>query len=273
MDRAQEADAMVERVEEDDQGDSGTSFSMDGSGAEDKEVRNQWFPLRPSAVGEDDEDTGQVAYTASAPAQQPSSDRLQGVPHAWSDDDAKQTPPERSQPDGRDGPDLKRTPWMASTYLGTQQTVAPLPQTLPQTNGTLGSRDSGSDTSVLSQPQNDIGNITPLDIITRSVPPVPKGVGLISELKYRHAPQLNSDSDTESPVSKLLGPNFRAVQQVLNRLKQDRLGDSVSNGVDNSASDQQSLREESLQSLTSTGSRGHGTSIESKKNPLAQLMG
>ena len=275
MDRAQEADAMVEEVEEDDQGDSGASFSMDGSGAEDKELRYQWFPLRPSAVGEDDEDTGQVSYTASAPAQQSSSDRLQGVPHTWSDDDAKQTPPERSQPDGRDGPDLKRMPWVSSTYVGTQQTVAPppptLPQTLPQTNGTLGSRDSGSDTSVLSQPQNDIGNITPLDIITRSVPPVSKGASLINELKHRHAPQLNSDSDTESPVSKLLGPNFRAVQEVLNRLKQDRLTDSVSNDG-NSASDQQSLREESLQSLTSTGSRGHGTSTERKKLPLAHQL-
>lgn len=259
MDRAQEADAMVEQVQEDDPGDSGTSFSMDGSGAEDKELRNQWFPLRPSAVGEDDEDTGQVTYTASAAAQHSSSDRLQGVPHAWSDDDAKQTPPERSQPDGRDGPDLKRTPWMTSTYVNTQQTVAPPLQKLPQSNDTPGSRDSGSDTSVLSQPQNDIGNVTPLDIITRSVPPVTKGASLISELKHRHAPQLNSDSDTESPVSKLLGPNFRAVQQVLDRLKQDRLADSVSDDADISASERQSLREESLQSLTSTGSRGHGT--------------
>ena len=263
MDRAQEANAVVEHVEDDDPCDSGTSFSMDGSGTEDKELRNQWFPLRPSAVGEDDEDTGQVAYTASAPAQQSSdSDRLQGVPHAWSDDDAKQTPPERSQPDGRDGPDLKRSPWMSGSIVKTQQAAAlplPPPQKLPQSNDTPGSRDSGSETSVLSQPQNDIGNVTPLDIITRSVPPVPKGASLISELKHKHAPQLNSDSDTESPVSKLLGPNFRAVQQVLDRLKQDRLTNSVSDDADISASEQQSLREESLQSLTSTGSRGHGT--------------
>jgi len=265
MDRAQEADVLVEQVEEDDQGDSGTSFSIDRSGAEDKELRNRWFPLRPSAVGEDDEDTSHVAYTASAPAQQSSSDRLQGIPHAWSDDDAKQTPPERSQPDGRDGPDLKRTPWMASTYVGRQQTVAPPPQTLPQTDGTLGSRDSGSDTSILSQPQNDTGNVTPLDVITRSVPPVPKGASLIGELKHRHAPQLNSDSDTESPVSKLLGPNFRAVQEVLNRLKQDRLSDSVSNDADNSGNDQQSSREESLQS--------HGTSTERKKRAPAHQLG
>jgi len=264
MDRAQEADAMVEQVQDDDPGDSGTSFSMDGSGADDKELRNQWFPLRPSAVGEDDEDTSQVAYTAIAPAQQSSSDRLQGVPHAWSDDDAKQTPPERSQPDGRDGPDLKRPPWMSSTTMNTKQAAAPPPppssppQKLPHSNGTPESRDSGSETSVLSQPQNDIGNVTPLDIITRSVPSVPKGASLISELKHRHAPQLNSDSDTESPVSKLLGPNFRAVQQVLDRLKRDRLTDSVSDDADISASEQQSLREESLQSLTSTGSRGHG---------------
>ena len=264
MDRAQEADAMVEQVEDGDPGDSGASFSMDGSSADDKELRNQWFPLRPSAVGEDDEDTSQVAYTVSAPAQQSSSDRLQGVPHAWSDDDAKQTPPERSQPDGRDGPDLKRSPWMPSTYVNTQRAAAPPPppaaaQNLPQSNGSPGSRDSGSETSVLSQPQNDIGNVTPLDIITRSVPSVPKGASLISELKYRHAAQLNSDSDTESPVSKLLGPNFRAVQQVLDRLKQDRLADSVSDDADISASEQQSLRKESLQSLTSTDSRGHGT--------------
>ena len=263
MDRAQEADAMVEQVEDGDPGDSGASFSMDGSGADDKELRNQWFPLRPSAVGEDEEDTGQVAYTGGAPAPQSNSDRLQGVPHAWSDDDAKKTPPERSQPDGRDGPDLKRSPWMPTTYVNTQQAAAPPPppatQKLPQSNDTPESRDSGSETSVLSQPQNDIGNVTPLEIITRSVPSVPKGASLISELKHRHAPQLNSDSDTESPVSKLLGPNFRAVQQVLDRLKQDRLADSVSDDADISASEQQSIRTESLQSLTSTGSRGHGT--------------
>ena len=264
MDRVQEADATVEQVEDGDPGDSGASFSMDGSGADDKELRNQWFPLRPSAVGEDDEDTSQVAYTASAPAQQSNSDQLQGVPHAWSDDDAKQTPPERSQPDGRDGPDLKRSPWMPSTYVNTQQVAAPPPppaaaQKLPQSSGTPGSRDSGSETSVLSQPQNDIDNVTPLDIITRSVPSIPKGASLISELKHRHAAQLNSDSDTESPVSKLLGPNFRAVQQVLDRLKQDRLADSVSDDADISASEQQSSRKESLQSLTSAGSRGHGT--------------
>lgn len=291
----QEADDIVELVQEDDPGDSGTSFSMDGSGAEDKELRNQWFPLRPSAVGEDDEDTSQVTYAASAAAHHSSSDRLQGVPHAWSDDDAKQTPPERSQPDGRDGPDLKRTPWMASTYMSSQQTGAPPAQNLPLASGTAGSKDSGSDTSLTSQPQNDNGdvtppaqnlpmvsgraeskdsgsdtsllsqplndngNVTPLDIITRSVPTAPKGASLISELRHRHAPQLNSDSDTESPVSKLLGPNFRAVQQVLDRLKQDRLSDSVSDNADDPAFEQQSLKEESLQSLTSTGSKANGT--------------
>ncbi|XP_078357935.1 uncharacterized protein LOC144642757 isoform X1 [Oculina patagonica] len=299
MGMPQEADDIVEQVEEEDPGDSGTSFSMDGSGAEDKEIRNRWFPLRPSAVGEDDEDTNQVTYTATAAAAAAthhfSSDRLQGVSHAWSDDDAKQTPPERSQPDGRDGPDLKRTPWMASTYMSRQQTGALPAQNVPLVSSTAGSKDSGSDTSLPSQPQNDDGdvtppaqnfplvsgraeskdsgsdtsllsqplnengNVTPLDIITRSVPSLPKGASLISELKHRHAPQLNSDSDTESPVSKLLGPNFRAVQQVLDRLKQDRLSDSVSDNADDPAFEQQSLREESLQSLTSTGSKAHGT--------------
>ena len=345
---AHEADDMVEQLQEDDPGDSGTSFSMDGSGADDQELRSQWFPLRPSAVGEDDEDTSQVAYTLTAAAHHSSSDRLQSVPHAWSDDDAKQTPPERSQPDGRDGPDLKRTPYM-STYTSRQQTVAPsaqnLPlvsgragskdsgsdtsllsqprngnddvtppvQNLPFVNGRAGSKDSGSDTSLLSQPQNgngyvtppvqnlplvsgmagnkgsgsdtsllsqplnDNGNVTPLDIISRSVPSVPKGTSLISELRHRHAPQLNSDSDTESPVSKLLGPNFRAVQQVLDRLKQDRLTANVSDDADDRASEHQSLREESLQSLTST-SRGHeaewravqpGLGIKTRPSPEA----
>lgn len=254
----QEADSMVEQVQEDDPGDSGTSFSMDGSGAEDMEQRNRWFPLRPSAVGEDDEDTGQVAYAASAAAPQSNSDQLQS---AWSDDDAKQSPPERSQPDGRDGPDLKRTAWMANMYASTQQTVTPAQnQQPPLASGTIASKDSGSDTSALSQPQSDNGNVTPLDIITRSVPPVPRGgASLISELRHRHAPQLNSDSDTESPVSKLLGPNFRAVQQVLDRLKQDRMTDSVSDEAENPASERQSLREESLQSTASTASRDPGT--------------
>ena len=270
---AQQAEDVEEQVE-DDAGDSGASFSVDGSGVEDNELRSQWFPLRPSAVGEDDEDTSQASYTASAAVQHSNSSRPQSVPQDWSDDDAKQSPPERSQPDGRDGPDLKRTPWGGSTYASTQQTVTPPVQNQPLTSGTADSKDSGSDTSLLSQPQND--NVTPLDIITRSVPPAPRGAALVRELRQRHAPQLNSDSDTESPVSKLLGPNFRAVQQVLDRLKQDKLTNGLSDEAEDSVSEQQSLKEESLQSLASTESRTHGTErnadqpgTESKTHPSA----
>lgn len=242
---------------EDDSRDSGASFSVNGSGVEDNGLRSQWFPLRPSAVGEDDEETNQVAYTTSAAFQPSSGEPPQNVPPAWSDDDAKQSPPERSQPDGRDGPDLKRPPWVRSTFTSTQQTVTPPVQKKPVPSGSAEATDSGSDTSVLSQPRND--NATPLEIITRSVPPAPRGAAFVSELRRRHAPQLNSDSDTESPVSKLLGPNFRAVQQVLNRLKQDRLTGGVSDEAEHSVSEQQSLREESQHSLGSTVSTTHGT--------------
>ena len=243
---------MSGHVQEDDAADSGTSFSMDESGAENEQQRSQWFPLRPSAVGEDDDDTSQVTYTASAAARSSNSDRLQNIPHAWSDDDSKRSPPERSQPDGRDGPDLKRTPWVANTYVSTQPTVAPPAQSQDLAGGAAARKDSGSDVSLISQPRSD-HNITPLDVITRSVPPAKRGVGLISELKQRHAPQLNSDSDTESPVSKLLGPNFRAVQEVLDRLKKDRLTDSVSDEAEEAASEGHSLTEESIKSMASAG--------------------
>ena len=251
---AQEAAGVAGQVQKDDPDDSGTSFSMDKSGAEDKQLRNEWFPLRPSAVGEDDEDASQVTAATSMAAHGANSYQLQHIPHAWSDDDSKQSPPERSQPDGRDGPDLKRTPWVAST----QPVVAPSAQSSDLGSGTVTRKDSGSDVSVLSQPQSD-HNITPLDIISRSVPPAKKGVSLMSELRQRHAPQLNSDSDTESPVSKLLGPNFRAVQQVLDRLKQDRLTDSVSDEAEEVASEGRSLTEESLKSVSSTGVPTHTT--------------
>lgn len=56
---------MVEQVEDGDLGDSGVVFSMDGFGVDDKELRNQWFFLRFSVVGEDDEDIGQVVYISS----------------------------------------------------------------------------------------------------------------------------------------------------------------------------------------------------------------
>lgn len=268
-------------VHEDDPADSGASFSMDESGAEGTQLRNRWFPLRPSAVGEDDDDTNHVTHAASTAAHSSNSDRLQNIPHAWSDDDDKQSPPERSQPDGRDGPDLKRTPWIANTYVSTQQAVAPPVQSQDLASGTAASKDSGSDVSVLSQPHSD-HNVTPLDIITRSVPPANRGVSLISELKQRHAPQLNSDSDTESPVSKLLGPNFRVVQQVLDRLKQDRLTDSVTDEAEGDApSDGHSVTEESVKSMssagisaTSAGSRVYGVdqtsgqpSFETKSRP------
>ena len=240
-------------VHEDDPTDSGTSFSMDESGAEGTQLRNQWFPLRPSAVGEDDDDTNHVTHAAPTAAHSSNSDRLQNIPHAWSDDGDKQSPPERSQPDGRDGPDLKRTPWTANTYVSTQQTVAAPAQSQDPASGTAASKDSGSDMSVLSQPHSD-HNVTPLDIITRSVPPAKRGVSLMSELKQRHGPQLNSDSDTESPVSKLLGPNFRVVQQVLDRLKQDRLADSVTDEAEGeAASDGHSVTEESVKSMSSAG--------------------
>ena len=241
---------LTERVQEVDPGDSGTSFSMDESGAEPKLPASEWFPLRPNAVGEDDEDSSHVTNVGAVTAVHGSNsdDRLQNIPHAWSDDDSKRSPPERSQPDGRDGPDLKRTPWMANN----QPVVVPSSQSSDIDNGTASSRDSASDVSVLSQPQSD-HNITPLDIIARSVPHTKKGVSLMSELKQRRAPQLNSDSDTESPVSKLLGPNFRAVQQVLDRLKQEKLTGSVSDEAEEVASERQSLTEESLRSTSSAG--------------------
>ena len=268
-------------VHEDDPADSGASFSMDESGAEGTQLRNRWFPLRPSAVGEDDDDTNHVIQAASTAAHSSNSDRLQNVPRAWSDDDDKQSPPERSQPDGRDGPDLKRMPWISSTYVSIQQAMAPPVQNQDLASGTAASKDSGSDVSVLSQPHSD-HNVTPLDIITRSVPPAKRGVSLISELKQRHAPQLNSDSDTESPVSKLLGPNFRVVQQVLDRLKQDRLTDSGTDEAEEEApSDGRSVTEESVKSMssagipaTSAGSRVYGVeqtsgqpSFETKSRP------
>ena len=258
---SQEAADPAEQAHQDEAEDSGTSFSMDESSAEDKQLRNEWFPLRPSAVGEDDEDTIQVTYATNTAGHSSNTDRLQSIPHAWSDDDAKQSPPERSQPDGRDGPDLKRTPWIANTYMGTQQTAAPPVQSQDAGSNSAASKDSGSDVSVLSQPQSD-HNITPLDIITRSVPPAKRGVSLISELRQRHAPQLNSDSDTESPVSKLLGPNFRAVQQVLDRLKQDRLTDSVSDEGDEATSEGRSLAEESIKSMSSAGTPATTTGSE-----------
>ena len=177
---------LTERVQEDDPGDSGTSFSMDESGAETKLPASEWFPLRPNAVGEDDEDSSHVTNVGAVTAAHGSNsgDRLQNIPRAWSNDDSKHSPPERSQPDGRDGPDLKRTPWMASN----QPAVVPSSQSSDIDNGTAASKDSASDVSVLSQPQSD-HNITPLDIIARSVPPTKKGVSLMSELRQRRAPQ------------------------------------------------------------------------------------
>ena len=266
---------LTERVQEDDPGDSGTSFSMDESGAEPKLPASEWFPLRPNAVGEDDEDSSHVTNVGAVTAVHGSNsgDRLQNIPHAWSDDDNKHSPPERSQPDGRDGPDLKRTPWMASN----QPAVVPSSQSSDIDNGTAASKDSASDVSVLSQPQSD-HNITPLDIIARSVPPTKKGVSLMSELRQRRAPQLNSDSDTESPVSKLLGPNFRAVQQVLDRLKQEKLTGSVSDEAEEVASERQSLTEESLRSTSSAGlpastsmSRVHEAQWTSQAKPRSSI--
>ncbi|CAH3014989.1 unnamed protein product, partial [Porites evermanni] len=269
------ATAQDERVQEDDPGDSGTSFSMDESGAEPKLPASEWFPLRPNAVGEDDEDSSHVTNVGAVTAAHGSNsgDRLQNIPHAWSDDDSKHSPPERSQPDGRDGPDLKRTPWMANN----QPVVVPSSQNSDIDNGTAASKDSASDVSVLSQPQSD-HNITPLDIIERSVPPTKKGVSLMSELRQRRAPQLNSDSDTESPVSKLLGPNFRAVQQVLDRLKQEKLTGSVSDEAEEVASERQSLTEESLRSTSSAGlpastsmSRVHEAQWTSQAKPRSSI--
>jgi len=266
---------LTERVQEDDLGDSGTSFSMDESGAEPKLPASEWFPLRPNAVGEDDEDSSHVTNVGAVTAAHGSNsgDRLQNIPYAWSDDDSKHSPPERSQPDGRDGPDLKRTPWMASN----QPIVVPSSQSSDIDNGTAASKDSASDVSVLSQPQSD-HNITPLDIIARSVPHTKKGVSLMSELRQRRAPQLNSDSDTESPVSKLLGPNFRAVQQVLDRLKQEKLTGSVSDEAEEVASERQSLTEESLRSTSSAGppastsmSRVHEAQWTSQAKPRSSI--
>ena len=241
---------LTERVPEDDPGDSGTSFSMDESGTVPKLPTSEWFPLRPNAVGEDDEDSSHVTNVAAVTAAHGSNsgDRLQNIPHAWSDDGSKHVPPERSQPDGGDGPDLKRTPWMARN----QPVAVPSSQSSDIDNGTAASTDSASDVSVLSQPRSD-HNITPLDIIARSVPPTNKGVSLMSELRQRRAPQLNSDSDTESPVSKLLGPNFHVVQQVLDRLKQEKLTGSASDEAEEVASEIQSLTEESLRSTSGAG--------------------
>ena len=266
---------LTERVHEDDPGDSGTSFSMDESGTEPKLPTSEWFPLRPNAVGEDDEDSSHVTNVAVVTAAHGSNsgDRLQNIPHAWLDDGSKHAPPERSQPDGRDGPDLKRTPWMASN----QPVVVPSSQSSDIDNGTAASKDSASDVSVLSQPQSD-HNITPLDIIARSVPPTNKGVSLMSELRQRRAPQLSSDSDTESPVSKLLGPNFRVVQQVLDRLKQEKLTGSVSDEAEEVASEKQSLTEESLRSTSGAGlpastsmSRVHEAQWTSQAKPRSSI--
>lgn len=270
MRAAQEVVDLEEQAYEDDPADSGASFTMDDTSEVQTQPRNQWFPLRPSAVGEDDEDTGQVTYAASTAVHGPNTDRLQDIPLAWSDDDSKQSPPERSQPDGRDGPDVRRTPWIGTTHVSSQQAVSPPLQTPQPVSGTTTSKDSGSDVSVSSQPNGD-HNITPLDIITRSIPPAKNGASLIAELRQRHAPQLNSDSDTESPVSKLLGPNFRAVQEVLDRLKQDRLTDSVSDEADDAVSEGHSVTDESVQSIPSVvmraanaGSTGYGVELTSE---------
>lgn len=232
-----ESVAVVGHIDDaDESADSGTSFSAHDSSIEERQLRNQWFPLRPSAVGEDDEDTTQVPNVTAVTPNRSNIDRPKDEPRTWSDSDGKQSPPERSQPDGRDGPDVNRMTWVSTTYGSTQWAISTPMLSQPSASGTLASKDSDSDLSVASQPFNQ-HDVTPLEIITRSVPPAKKGVNLMSELRQRHAHQLNSDSDTESPVSKLLGPNFRAVQDVLDRLKRDRLNDGVSGKMDEVASD------------------------------------
>ncbi|XP_068709091.1 serine-rich adhesin for platelets-like isoform X2 [Montipora foliosa] len=256
--------SLEQEAVEDDSADSGASFSVHDSGIDEKQLRNEWFPLRPSAVGEDDEDTIQMPYATGQASHGANNVRLQNVPHVWSDEDGKQSPPERSQPDGRDGPDLKRMPWISTTYGSTPQVISAPAQSQPVASVVHTSKDSESDVSLASQPHS-LHNETPLEIITRSVPPVKKGVNLMSELRQRHAPQLNSDSDTESPVSKLLGPNFRAVQEVLDRLKRDRLTDKVGEEAKNAGSDGGSMTKDYVEYMSSAaalsnsaGSRDYG---------------
>jgi len=249
-----EKDAVAEGGHIDDANES-ASISAHDSGIEEKQWRNQWFPLRPSAVGEDEEDTTQVPNATAPTSTSSNNDRPKDEPRTWSDSDGKQSPPERSQPDGRDGPDVKRMTLVRTTFVSPQQAMSPPMQSQPSPSGTLAGRDSDSDVSVSSQPFSQ-HNVTPLEIITRSVPPAKKGANLVSELRQRHAPQLNSDSDTESPVSKLLGPNFRAVQDVLDRLKQDRLNDGVGGKMDEVASGREPMGEGFVKAMSSAASAG-----------------
>ena len=182
----------------------------------------QWFPLRPSAVGEDEGNTSQPSYPPNSDMNTSTNRVTQTAPPRWSHANTNPPPPERSQPDGRDGPDLNRPAWLTNAIVSTQHITPNSSLSYTTTGSAASSQDGDGDVSA----HNDTA--TPLEIITSSVPPVAKGRRLIGELKRGRATHLNSDSDTESPVSKLLGPNFLAVQQVLERLKKDRITDRIS---------------------------------------------
>ena len=143
-----------------------------------------WFPSRPSAVGNDgmsdqfavplfQTQTQSDSYSSAALSNESNTCEPESLP-----------PPERSQPDGRDGSELKQRLLVNTIAVSSNKA-------LPR------------------RPHND-------------KLPVPLDKSLIKN-GISSVQQQDIADHAESPVSQLLGPNFKAAQHVLHQLKQDRL--------------------------------------------------